>query len=118
MVKGLKHRPYQERLKVLKTVSIKDRIKRGDLIETYKIMSGKLNVRREKFFKLRTTNTRGHHMKLHKEQSVHQARQRFFSQRVANDWNKLPDDVVSADTTATFKAKLDKHLQLKANCDL
>ena len=117
MTRSLKHRSYQDRQKALKTISITDRIKRGDLIETYKIISGKLIVKEEMFFKLRTTNTRGHHMKLHKKQSVHQARQRLFSQRVANDWNKLLDGVVPADTTATFQAKLGKLLSLK-NCDL
>ena len=66
--------PYQDKLKALKTTSIKDRIKRGDLIETYKIMTGKLNVQGAKFFKPTTTTTRGHYLKIRKEQSMHQAR--------------------------------------------
>ena len=76
-------------------------------------MTGKLNVRRAKFFKLTTTTTRGHHLKIRKEQSTHQARQRFFSQRVANCWNGLPSEIVSANTTVAFKERLDKCLQLQ-----
>ena len=31
----------------------------------------------------------------------------FFSQRVVNDWNKLSNDVVSADSVNAFKNRLD-----------
>ena len=112
LVKGLKNTPYPRRLKILKVSTIKERIARGDLIETYKIITGKLDVRREKFFNLKRTTTRGHQLKIEKKRVVHQARLRFFSQRVVNDWNKLPSEIVSAETTQTFKAKLDKHLQI------
>jgi len=33
---------------------------------------------------------------------------RSFSNRVVNIWNSLPNWVVSANTTNTFKARLDK----------
>ena len=35
--------------------------------------------------------------------------QHFFSLRVINIWNNLPQDVVSAKSTSTFKIKLDKY---------
>ena len=63
-------------------------------------------------FSLRRTHTRGHHLKIDKKRVTHQARLRFFSQRVVNGWNSLPSEVVSANTIQAFKAKLDKHLQL------
>ena len=35
-------------------------------------------------------------------------RSSFFSQRVVNDWNMLPNEVVSADSVNSFKNRLDK----------
>ena len=112
LVREVRHLPYPERLSRLEVPSIKKRLQRGDMIETYKILTGKVNVRREKFFSLRRSHTRGHHLKIDKKRVTHQARLRFFSQRVVNGWNSLPSEVVSANTIQAFKAKLDKHLQL------
>ena len=36
-------------------------------------------------------------------------RQKFFSLRIVNEWNKLPQDVVEAPSTNTFKNRLDRH---------
>jgi len=36
-------------------------------------------------------------------------RQNFFSLRVINEWNKLPQEVVEAPSTNTFKNRLDKY---------
>ena len=110
IVKGMKHLSYEERLKRLKLIKIKDRTKRGDLIETYKIMTRKLKVDPNQFFKKDlATRTRGNHLKLLKPRS--NIRSKFFSRRVVDCWNRLPDEVVSAETTNTFKAKLDKYYQ-------
>ena len=111
LVKELRHLSYPARLKRLRTGTIRERIKRGDLIETYKILTGKLRTRMDKFFSLKSATTRGHHLKLEKKRVTHQARLRFFSQRVVNSWNKLPEEAISVCTTETFKAKLDKSLQ-------
>ena len=43
-VKGLKYLPYEERLQQLSLLKIEERARKGDLIETFKIMTGKLNV--------------------------------------------------------------------------
>ena len=91
---------------MLRTGTIRERIRRGDLIETYKIMTGKLSTKMDRFFTLKSATTRGHHLKIEKKRVTHQARLRFFSQRVVNSWNKLPEEVISASTTETFKAKL------------
>ncbi|XP_063359929.1 uncharacterized protein LOC134649145 [Cydia amplana] len=44
MVISLKDKPYEERLQELGLTTLEDRRKRGDLIETYKILSGHYNV--------------------------------------------------------------------------
>ena len=45
MVPELRHLSYSDRLQRLKLTSLEDRRQRGDLIEAYKIISGKENVR-------------------------------------------------------------------------
>lgn len=110
MVAGLRHTPYEDRLKLLKTTSLRARLERGDQIETYKIVTGKVNIQKEQFFIIRPTHTRGHHLKLEKKRANHYARAGFFSHRVVNRWNQLPSHVVSAKTTNTFKMRLDRHL--------
>ena len=49
-------------------------------------------------------------LKLIKPRSRGLLRSRFFSRRVVHCWNQLPDEVVSAVSTNSFKAKLDKFL--------
>ena len=47
-------------------------------------------------------------MRLLKSHVKHNLRKFNFSNRVVNTWNSLPNWVVSAHTTDTFKARLDK----------
>jgi hypothetical protein len=37
-----------------------------------------------------------------------EARHNFFTNRIANEWNKLPENVILAKSVNSFKAKLDK----------
>ena len=91
-------------------MSIEDRLRRGDLIETYKLLTNKVAVDSSQFFKLCEGNrTRGHGMKLEVRRSRLQLRSKFFANRVVTAWNQLPADVVSAPTVNSFKNKLDRH---------
>jgi len=56
-----------------------------------------------------TTHLRGHSCKLSVNRCRLQLRQNFFSQRVINDWNKLPEDVVDAPSVNSFKNRPDTH---------
>ena len=47
--------------------------------------------------------TRGHSMKFYKKQSNTILRNNFFTQRVNNCWNSLPEYVVSASNISLFK---------------
>ena len=115
MVPELRHLSYIDRLKRSNLTSLEDRRQRGDLIETYKIISGKENVKCDKFFKMADSDlssiTRGNSQKLYKPRLNKGILQRFnfFSIRVVNSWNKLPEDVISAKTVNSFKNRLDKH---------
>ena len=48
-------------------------------------------------------------MKLLKKRHEKAVRKNFFTYRVVNPWNKLPDEVVLAPTINTLKNRLDKH---------
>jgi len=69
MVHGLRHLSYEQRLRHLELTTLKERRIRGDLIETFKIMTGKESVDRSQFFQLSTCEyqLRGHTMKLSKQ---------------------------------------------------
>ena len=53
------------------------------------------------------TRTRGHNKKLKMRCATHRPRPEFFSYRVVQHWNALPQDVVNADTVNAFKNWLD-----------
>jgi len=107
---------YEQRLRHLELTTLKERRIRGDLIETFKIMTGKERVDRSQFFQLSSCEyqLRGHSMKLSKQRTVrtsHDVRKFSFSQRVVQEWNKLSEDVVEATTVNQFKNILDKFWQ-------
>jgi len=72
------------------------------------ILPGKEKINSDQLFqKATTTELRGHSLKLYKKSSRLELRKHFFSQRIVDQWNKLPDDVVSAATISSFKKRLD-----------
>jgi len=102
---------YGDRLKRLGLTTLETRRKRGNLIETYNILTGKENIESNKFFELSDNahNLRGHSVKISVKRSRLNVRKFFFSQRVIPQWNSLPENVVTAQSTNTFKNRLDKH---------
>ena len=111
IVPGLKKLAYGDRLKRLGLTTLETRRKRGDLIETYKILTGKENIESNKFFWLSDNahNLRGHSMKISVKRSRLNVRKFSFSQRVVPQWNSLAENVVTAPWANTFKHRLDKH---------
>ena len=66
------------------------------MIEVYKIMTGKDKIDGEQFFPLADSNygLQGHSLKIRKDRPHLDIRKNFFSQRVVNVRNKLPQCVV------------------------
>ena len=91
-VVGMKSKTYEERLKLLKLTTLERRRQRGDLIEVYKILTGKEDIDSSCLFQLASQdlNLRGHHLKLYKKPCHLNVRQYYFSQRIVNSWNSLP----------------------------
>ena len=67
LVKGLEHKPYEERLKLLGIASLENRRVCGDLIQVFRIVKGFDRVNTEDFFDLDNGGghaLRGHSLKL------------------------------------------------------
>jgi len=110
LVGTLRKKPYEERLRVLKLTTLEKRWLRGDLIETYKIITKKENINPTQFFQFAETgdDLRGHSLKLSQARNTSRIRRMFFSRRVVRDWNQLPQHVIEAPSTNVFKNRLDK----------
>ena len=84
LVPELKHLSYEERLKRLGLTTLEERRTRGDLIEMYKIITGKEKVKVDKFFHM--IPSRGdpeltHNKKIFKKRFNTNLRGNFFTQR-------------------------------------
>jgi len=82
---------------------------REDLIETYKILTGKESVDRQLFFQMapEVYNLRGHSMKVYVPRCVKTIRKTFFSVRVCNSWNSLPQHVIEAQLGQRIHSRTD-----------
>ena len=102
-MQGLRKRSYPERLKVLGLYSLERRRLRGDrdLIEMYKILTGKENVEYTQFFTMAPThhNTRGHSLRLSPEVLSDLDRTSSVKERLTT--GTLPQSVVDASYAST-----------------
>ena len=84
------------------------------MIEAYKYMSKCYDVDKPKFelAEGKSCNTRGHSLKLKKHQHLkgkdNSFRNSFFSERIFDKWNSLPEEVVKAPSVNAFKDRLDR----------
>ena len=115
LVPSLRNLPYEERLKRLNLTTLEERRKRGNMIETFKIMRNFDKIDASNFFTLRREVVdreegvgRGHHMRIFKRRSNTVMRRRFFSNHIVDNWNSLPEQVVDATSVNNFKDRYDK----------
>ena len=110
MIKNLQHLPYDVRLRYLNLPSLLHRRRRGDMIMTFKIMTGRVRLNKSELFNLRENNvTRGHRYKIFKQHATSFTKQSTFCNRIVNDWNSLPKYIVESSNVNAFKNALDKH---------
>ena len=106
----LKGRNYIDKLKSMQIAYTTLQTYTG-MIETYKIVSGKYDSLAAPMLPSpHSYVTRGHDLRLKKNGARYDLRKFFFTNRVVNIWNSLPDYVVHADTVNCFKSRLDTFL--------
>ena len=99
--------PYKERLDKLNLTTLLERRLRGDLIETYKIVTGKANYG-SNLYRISRSG-----LKLLFNASARSAKCDFLTNRVVNYWNNLPVSVRSSENVTHFKVGLE---HFKRNC--
>ena len=119
MVSNMKGKTYAERLVEANMTTLEARRVRGDLIQMYKIMTGKDDVSPSIWFQtmaefrgtgISTRQSEGIY-NIHPKESQNQVRRNFFSQRVVAPWNALPDWVKQSTSVNMFKNTLDDHMK-------
>ena len=117
-VTGMGSLPYEERLNRLGLTTLQARRERGDMVETYKILNGMVEVDPNVWFTpLETrggaTSTRATcgYQNLARRESRQENRRNQFSIRVVPKWNSLPDAVKSQNTLNSFKNAYDNYIQ-------
>jgi hypothetical protein len=78
------------------------------MVQTYKIVTGKDLVNKETWFKSvtetgRPTRSAADPLNLRPQASRLEIRRHFFSQRVIEDWNKIPASLKQAQNVKCFK---------------
>ena len=112
LVISIKNLTYKDRLKRLKLPTLIYRRIRGDMIEVYKILTNKHDSGVNLYLEKQQDNiTRGHSLKLVNNRYHYDLRKFSFAPRIVNVRNSLPEIVISAAITDTFKRRLDKFWQ-------
>ena len=119
MVINMRGKTYEERLLEANMTTLETRRHRGDLIQMYRIMSGKDDVSPNTWFQTMADN-RGDGVgtrqatglyNVFPKQGNSEFRANFFSQRVVAPWNSLPNWVKQSSTVNMFKNRLDDHME-------
>ena len=125
MVSNRRGTTYEERLKNVGLTTLRERRERGDAIETFKALKGFSRIDRQEWFHVsgpdaratrRTTSVteEGETRRadsLYGKRSNLEVRKHFFTTRVVDLWNGLPDDVREQKTINGFKTAYDRWKQ-------
>ncbi len=110
LVRGVRHVPYEKRLRQLNLFSLERRRLRADLILPFKIFKCEVDLNPSEFF-LRPPRAglRGHTYRLLQGPSRLRRRSGAFSVCIVKFWNRLPAQLVLAPSVSIFKKQLDRH---------
>ena len=110
IIPELRNKTYEQRLNKLNLFSLQKRRRRGDMIETFKMLKGFDRLDIQNLFEMdNVCKTRGHGLKLKKKRFNFDTAKFFFTNRIVDDWNKLPSYVIECGTIESFKKNIDKY---------
>ena len=94
-----------------------ERLIRGDLIETFKIVNGEADYGKDIFRLSRSGNNMFSRINLNLSncKSISKLRSSFLSDRIKNCWNCLPLSVTQSSSVNYFKANLESFKQLNTS---
>ena len=114
MISGLQSNEYEDKLKELNLQSLEERRIRYDMIQVYKLMHNFDDIDRKQFFQtageesVRVTRQSSDALNILTTRCRTEVRRNFFTNRVAEKWNKLPENIKGAGNIKTFKSLYDK----------
>jgi hypothetical protein len=116
-VSGLQSREYSDRLLELGLPTLSHRREEADMIMAYKLISDSDTTYSEQWFEKMATRRQTRHSSglnnLVVGRAEHSYRREFFSLRVPEKWNKLPDSVKEVSTVSAFKNRLRKANEMR-----
>ena len=112
MIDGMKGLTYKQRLTLLGLENLVSRRQYNDLAVVRNIMIGDRSSWSQLFQLANVAEAvnRGHAYKLHKQRFATQTRKCFFTERVVNSWNAVPDDVIQSIRCRVFFDLLRDHV--------
>ena len=116
MVTNFKGRTYEEKLAEAGMVTLEARRRRGDLLQAYRVLNGVDDVDPQRWFSMAqprgnvATRHTGSSLNVERGGGRHDFRRNFWSQRVTDPWNKLPNEVQQAENLNSFKNGIDNLL--------
>ena len=125
MISNIRGETYEEKLKDVGLMLLKERRIRGDMIETFKVIKGVNRVVKDDWFKMvgeerRETRQNADIVEgviqrredVIKQERFHlEVRRNFFNVRVPRVWNMLPGHVKAAATVNLFKNRIDAFME-------
>jgi len=110
MFPGVKTLAYAHRLQLLGLWSLEERRNRSDLLElVFRMYKGWSRISFDSMFTLSNiTLTRGHTVKITKNRYRLESRRHFFSERMIDRWNRLPQHIIDSVSLNAFKSGLER----------
>ena len=125
MVTNFRGKTYEEKLAEAGMTTLEERRRRGDLLQAYRVLNEVDSVDPSLWFTMakhredgpaaEATRQSAGFMNIKRGEGRNEIRKNFWSQRVIDPWNTLPDEVKQAETLNAFKNGIDNLRQKQNN---